>query len=53
MDDALLALFDQGLISAEEACSRAEQKQAMRQHVAAVNGNDLNHGLHGLHGWGR
>ena len=38
MDDSLSQLFDQGLISAQEACSRAEQKQAMRQHVAAVNG---------------
>ena len=38
MDDSLAQLFEQGLISAEEACSRAEQKQAMRQHVAAVNG---------------
>jgi twitching motility protein PilT len=33
MDDSLSHLFDEGLISAEEACSRAEQKQAMRQHV--------------------
>ena len=33
MDDALSQLFDQGLISAEEAYSRADQKQAMRQHV--------------------
>ena len=33
MDDSLSQLFDQGLISAQEACSRAEQKQAMRQHV--------------------
>ena len=33
MDDSLAQLFDQGLISAQEACSRAEQKQAMRQHV--------------------
>jgi twitching motility protein PilT len=33
MDDSLAQLFDQGLISAEEAYSRAEQKQAMRQHV--------------------
>jgi twitching motility protein PilT len=33
MDDSLSQLFDQGLISAEEAVSRAEQKQAMRQHV--------------------
>ena len=41
MDDSLSHLFDQGLISAQEACSRAEQKQAMRQHVAAVKGNDF------------
>ena len=54
MDDSLSHLFDQGLISAEEACSRAEQKQAMRQHVADVRrGRFLNHGLHGFHGWGR
>src|SRR5712691_1064192 len=33
MDDSLAQLFDQGLISAEEAYSRADQKQAMRQHV--------------------
>jgi len=33
MDDSLSQLFDQGLIGAQEACSRAEQKQAMRQHV--------------------
>ena len=33
MDDSLAQLLDQGLISAQEACSRAEQKQAMRQHV--------------------
>jgi twitching motility protein PilT len=33
MDDSLSYLFDQRLISAEEARSRAEQKQAMRQHV--------------------
>jgi twitching motility protein PilT len=33
MDDSLSELFDQGLISAEEAYSRAEQKQAMRQHL--------------------
>src|SRR5712672_3312520 len=33
MDDSLAQLFDQGLISAEEAFSRAEQKLAMRQHV--------------------
>ena len=33
MDDSLTQLFDQGVISAQEAFSRAEQKQAMRQHV--------------------
>ncbi len=33
MDDSLAQLFDQGLISAQEAYGRAEQKQAMRQHV--------------------
>ena len=33
MDDSLSQLFDQGLISAEEAYSRAEQKQAMQQHL--------------------
>jgi twitching motility protein PilT len=34
MDDSLSALYDQGIISAEEACTRAEQREAMRQHVA-------------------
>jgi twitching motility protein PilT len=33
MDDSLQQLFAQRLISAEEAYGRAEQKQAMRQHV--------------------
>jgi twitching motility protein PilT len=33
MDDSLSQLFDRGLISAEEAYSRAEQKQPMQQHV--------------------
>lgn len=33
MDDALMDLFDRGLIAAEEACARAEQKQMMREHV--------------------
>jgi len=33
MDDALAELYDQGLISREEAYSRAEQKQPMRHHV--------------------
>lgn len=34
MDDSLMALYDKGLISQEEAYSRAEQKQLMRQHFA-------------------
>ena len=33
MDDSLMQLFDAGLISAHEATARAEQKQAMREHV--------------------
>ncbi len=33
MDDSLMQLFDEGLISAHEACARAEQKQAVRKHV--------------------
>src|ERR1044071_5220142 len=33
MDDSLVQLFEQRLISAEEAIARAEQKTAMRQHV--------------------
>jgi twitching motility protein PilT len=33
MDDALADLFDRGVISGEEACARAEQKQMMREHV--------------------
>ena len=33
MDDALMALYDSGEISAEEAYARAEQKQPMRQHL--------------------
>jgi twitching motility protein PilT len=33
MDDALIDLYDRGLISEEEACARADQKQMMRQHV--------------------
>jgi twitching motility protein PilT len=31
MDDALMALYDRGAISADEAYARAEQKQAMEQ----------------------
>src|SRR6266404_4635817 len=33
MDDTLIDLYDRGLISAEEAYARADQKQLMRQHV--------------------
>jgi twitching motility protein PilT len=33
MDDALVDLYDRGFISAEEAYARADQKQAMRQHL--------------------
>ncbi len=35
MDDALIDLFDRGVISGEEAYARAEQKQMMREHVGA------------------
>jgi twitching motility protein PilT len=33
MDDALMALYDRGLISAEETYARAEQKPLVRQHL--------------------
>ena len=33
MDDTLVDLYDRGVISAEEAYARADQKQLMRQHV--------------------
>jgi twitching motility protein PilT len=33
MDDSLAELYDQGLITPEEAYSRAEQKQPMRHHI--------------------
>lgn len=33
MDDALVELYEQGLISAEEAYARAEQKQPIREHL--------------------
>src|SRR6266542_4403436 len=33
MDDTLIDLYDRGLISAEEAYARADQKQMMRQHI--------------------
>jgi twitching motility protein PilT len=35
MDDALMALFDRGAINGDEACARAEQKQAMREHLGS------------------
>ncbi|XHR30309.1 MAG: type IV pilus twitching motility protein PilT [Chthoniobacteraceae bacterium] len=34
MDDSLMAYYDKGLISQEEAYARAEQKQLMRQHFS-------------------
>ncbi len=34
MDDSLMELYDAGIISQEEAYSRAEQKTLMRQHLA-------------------
>jgi twitching motility protein PilT len=33
MDDALIDLYDRGIISADEAYARAEQKQLMREHI--------------------
>jgi len=33
MDDALIELYERGLISAEEAYARADQKQIVRQHL--------------------
>jgi twitching motility protein PilT len=33
MDDALIDLYDRGVIRAEEAYARADQKQMMRQHL--------------------
>jgi len=33
MDDALIDLYDRGLITSEEAYARADQKQTMRQHL--------------------
>jgi len=35
MDDTLIDLYQRGLISAEEAYARAEQKDVMRQNVKA------------------
>src|SRR5204862_7705160 len=43
MDDALIDLYDRGLISAEEAYERADQKLLMRQHVGKCQStNDAN-----------
>ncbi|CAA9214078.1 MAG: Twitching motility protein PilT [uncultured Chthoniobacterales bacterium] len=33
MDDALIDLYDRGIISGDEAYARAEQKQMMRKHI--------------------
>jgi len=33
MDDTLIALYQRGLISAEEAYARAEHKDVVRQHM--------------------
>jgi len=33
MDDTLIDLYDRGMISAEEAYARADQKQAMRRYL--------------------
>ena len=35
MDDALIELYDKGVISAEETLARADQKQIVRQHLNA------------------
>src|SRR5881296_1883725 len=37
MDDALIDLYDRGLISGEEAYERADQKSVVRQHVGITN----------------
>ena len=37
MDDALIDLYDRGLISPEEAYERAEQKHIVREHVGITN----------------
>ena len=43
MDDALIDLYDRGLISGEEAYERADQKPLMRQHVGkSQSTNDAN-----------
>ena len=38
LDDSLMDLYSQGIISQEEAYSRAEQKQIMRQNFASAGG---------------
>src|SRR6476646_4945857 len=38
MDDVLIDLYQRGLISAEEAYARAEQKDVVRQHVKTSSG---------------
>jgi Tfp pilus assembly ATPase PilU len=38
MDDTLIDLYQRGLISAEEAYARADQKDAMRQQVKTSRG---------------
>jgi len=36
MDDALIELYAQGLITAEEVLARADQKQIVRQHLQST-----------------
>ena len=38
MDDALIDLHKQGLITSEEALARADQKQNVRQHLKQDRG---------------
>ena len=38
LDDSLIELYNQGIITQEEAYSRAEQKQLMRQNFASAAG---------------
>ena len=37
MDDSLLELFNEGLISKEECYQRCEQKAVMRQHLLSAH----------------
>lgn len=39
MDDALIALQNQGLISTDEALARSDQKQVVRQHLRSAPGD--------------